>query len=76
MGPTCSYILIRKDWDPGSFYVLPQSSLEKDMATYSKILAWRIPWTEEPGAGRGYSPRGCKESDTTETTTSQDADPL
>ena len=26
-------------------------------------LHWRIPWTEEPG---GYSPWGCKESDTTE----------
>ena len=24
-------------------------SLEKGMATYSSILAWRIPWTEEPG---------------------------
>ena len=24
-------------------------SLEKEMATYSSILAWRIPWTEEPG---------------------------
>ena len=23
--------------------------LEKGMATYSSILAWRIPWTEEPG---------------------------
>ena len=23
--------------------------LEKDMATYSSILAWKIPWTEEPG---------------------------
>ena len=33
------------------------------MATHSSILAWRIPWTEEPG---GYSPWGCKESDTTE----------
>ena len=22
--------------------------LEKDMATHSSILAWRIPWTEEP----------------------------
>ena len=22
---------------------------EKDMATHSSILAWRIPWTEEPG---------------------------
>ena len=23
--------------------------LEKDMATHSSILAWKIPWTEEPG---------------------------
>ena len=23
--------------------------LEKEMATHSKILAWEIPWTEEPG---------------------------
>ena len=23
--------------------------LEKGMATYSSLLAWRIPWTEEPG---------------------------
>ena len=35
------------------------------MATHSSILAWRIPWTEEPG---NYSPWGCKESDTTEVT--------
>ena len=26
-----------------------QDSLEKDMATHSSILAWRAPWTEEPG---------------------------
>ena len=24
-------------------------ALEKEMATHSNILAWRIPWTEEPG---------------------------
>ena len=24
-------------------------SLEKEMTTHSNILAWRIPWTEEPG---------------------------
>ena len=24
-------------------------TLEKGMATHSSILAWRIPWTEEPG---------------------------
>ena len=26
-----------------------EDSLEKEMAVYSSILAWRIPWTEEPG---------------------------
>ena len=26
-----------------------EDSLEKGMATHSSILAWRIPWTEEPG---------------------------
>ena len=26
-----------------------EDSLEKEMATHSNILAWRIPWTEEPG---------------------------
>ena len=26
-----------------------EDPLEKKMATYSSILAWRIPWTEEPG---------------------------
>ena len=26
-----------------------EDPLEKGMATYSSIVAWRIPWTEEPG---------------------------
>ena len=26
-----------------------EDSLEKEMATHSNILAWRTPWTEEPG---------------------------
>jgi len=33
---------------------------EKEMATHSSILAWKIPWMEEPG------PWGRKESNTTE----------
>ena len=37
--------------------------LEKEMATHSSILAWRTPWTEEPGR---LSLWGCKESDTAE----------
>ena len=41
-----------------------EDPLEKGMATYSSILAWRTPWTEEPGGL--YSPGVCKELDTTE----------
>ena len=26
-----------------------EDSLEEEMATHSSILAWKIPWTEEPG---------------------------
>ena len=32
-----------------SLYVCVHSLLEKEMATHSNILAWEIPWTEEPG---------------------------
>ena len=51
--------------------------LEEGMATCSSILAWKTPWMESGGLqstrlhpwGRvGYSPQGCKESDTTEVT--------
>ena len=41
-----------------------EDPLEEEMATRSSILAWRIPWTKE--AGGLHSPRGCKETDTTE----------
>ena len=34
-----------------------EDSLEKEMATHSSILAYRIPWTEGPG---GYSPQVAK----------------
>ena len=37
--------------------------LEEEMANHSTILAWEIPWTEEPG---GLQSVGYKESDTTE----------
>ena len=39
-----------------------EDPLEKEMVTHSSILAWRIPWTEEPG---GLQSMGCKESDIT-----------
>ena len=31
------------------FLIVTLRTLEKEMATHSSILAWRIPWTEEPG---------------------------
>ena len=40
-----------------------EDPLEEDMATHSSILAWKIPWTEEPG---GLQSRGCRDLDTTE----------
>ena len=40
----------------------PEDPLEKEMATHSSTLAWRIPWRSLVG----YSPWGRKESDTTE----------
>ena len=39
-----------------------EDPLEKEMATHPSILAWRIPWTEEPG---GLQFMGSQESDTT-----------
>ena len=40
-----------------------EDPLEEDMATHSSILAWRIPWTEEPG---GLQPMGSQEPNMTE----------
>ena len=39
--------------------------LEKEMATHSSSLAWKSPWTEEPG---GLQSMGLQEWDTTEAT--------
>ena len=41
-----------------------EDPLEEEMSTYSSILAWKIPWIEEPGS---YSPWDAK-SDMTEHT--------
>ena len=55
--PACS---ARVTGDAGSSLEGP---LEEEMAAPSRVLAWRVPWTEEPG---GLQSRGHKESDTTE----------
>ena len=39
-----------------------EDPLGEEMASHSSVLAWRTPWTEEPG---GYSPWGRKESNVT-----------
>ena len=41
-------------------FLSQEDPLEKEMATHSSILAWRIPWMEEPGR---LHPRGRKEQD-------------
>ena len=35
--------------DVGSIPVGQEDPLEEETATYSSILAWKIPWAEEPG---------------------------
>ena len=41
-----------------------EDALEEEMASHSSILAWRIPWTKDPGSN--YSTWGYKELDVTE----------
>ena len=49
--------------ETGVQYLALEDPLEKGMATHSSVLAWRIPWTEEPGRLQSW---GHTESDTTE----------
>ena len=46
-----------------------EDPLEKEMAIHSNILAWKIPWTEEPG---GLQSMGSQESDMTEHSNNRD----
>ena len=50
-------------WEARVLSLGREDPLEKEMATHSSTLAWRIPWTESLV---GYSPRGPKAWDTTE----------
>ena len=50
-------------WETQARSLSQEDPLEKEMATHSSTLAWKIPWTEEPG---GLQSTGRKESDTTE----------
>ena len=42
-------------WETQVQFLGLEDPLEKEIATYSSILSWRIPWTEEPG---GLQSRG------------------
>ena len=49
-------------WETQVQFLGQEDPLQKEMATHSGILAWEIPWTEEPG---GIQSMGSQESDTT-----------
>ena len=53
--------------DTGSIPGSGRSPLEKEMATHSCILAWEIPWREEPGGLQSMGSQ--RESDTTQDST-------
>ena len=46
-----------------------EDPLEKEMATHSSILAWRIPWTEEPGRLQSSGPKRVRHNWATNTFT-------
>ena len=50
-------------WETWVQFLGQEGPLEKEMATDSRTLAWKIPWTEEPGRLQSM---GRKELDTTE----------
>ena len=50
-------------WETSLWSLDPEDLLEKEMATHSSILAWKISWTEEPG---GLQSRGSQRVSTTE----------
>ena len=60
MGPNLDLV---GGWSSQLIFFLIDIYLEKEMATHSSLLAWRIPWTEESGGLRLW---GRTELDTTE----------
>ena len=59
------------DRDPG-LALGWEAPLEKGMATHSSILAWRIPWTEEPGGLQSMESQGVRHDWVTTTFTFKD----
>ena len=44
-------------WETWVQFMSQEDPLEKELATHSSILAWRIPWTEEPGGLQSMRPQ-------------------
>ena len=61
-------LAIQKPQETWVQFLDQEDPLEKEMATHSSILAWRIPWTEESG---GLQPIGLQRVDRTETLSMQ-----
>ena len=55
--------VMQKPQEPQAWSLGWEDPLEEEMETHSSIIAWKIPWTRSLV---GYTPRGHKESDTTE----------
>ena len=54
---TINHLLTMQETRVGSLGL--EDSLEKEMATHSSILAWKIPWMEEPGRPQSTGPQKC-----------------
>ena len=48
-GASLGAVSKESNWETWVLSLGWEDPLEKEMATHSSILAWRIPWTEEPG---------------------------
>ena len=44
-------------WETQVRSLVQEDLLEKEMATHSSILAWKIPWMEEPGRLQSMGPQ-------------------
>ena len=52
---TVNHLLTMQETRVGSLGL--EDSLEREMATHSSILAWKIPWMEEPGRPQSTGPQ-------------------
>ena len=50
--------VLQETWVRSLGSLVQEDPLEKEMATHSSTLAWKIPWTEEPG---GLQPMGSQQ---------------